>query len=111
MRRSKGDFCAGGAASLANKIASVDRFVLASLGDYDWRPGLKYVQAPALVVHGEADPIPVASAVEWASALPNARLMVMPGIGHFPYLEAPAAFFAAVERFVGGEWPEEARAP
>ena len=59
--------------SLANKIASVDRFVLASLGDYDWRPGLRDVQAPALVVHGEADPIPVASALEWASALPNAR--------------------------------------
>jgi len=109
MRRSKGDFCSGGADSLKNKIASVDRFVLQSLGDYDWRAGLKNVQAPALVIHGEADPIPAASAAEWAAALPNARLLLMQGAGHFPYLEAPDAFYAAVERFVRGEWPKEAR--
>lgn len=111
MRRSKGDFCAGGADSLKNKVANIDRFVLPSLGDYDWRSALKQVHAPALVVHGTADPIPVASAAEWAAALPNARLLLMPGVGHFPYLEAPEAFFAAVEHFVRGEWPREARAP
>lgn len=110
MHRSKGDFCAGGRESLANKIASVDRFVLTSLGDYDWRPGLKHVQAPALVIHGSADPIPAASAAEWATALPNARLLLIESVGHFPYLEAPETFFDAVERFVRGDWPEEAQA-
>lgn len=111
LRRSKGDFCAGTADSLRNKIANVDRFVLPSLGDYDWRPALKHVQAPTLVIHGAADPIPAASAAEWATVLPDARLLLMEGVGHFPYLEAPEAFFAAVERFVRGEWPQEARAP
>jgi proline iminopeptidase len=111
MRRSKGDFCAGTADSLRNKVASVDRFVLSSLGDYDWRAALTRVQAPALVVHGTADPIPVASAAEWATALADARLLLMQGVGHFPYLEAPQAFFAAVAQFVRGEWPQEARAP
>lgn len=111
MRRSKSDFCAGTADALRNKVASVDRFVLQSLGDYDWRSGLNRVHAPALVIHGTADPIPVASAAEWATALPNARLLLMEGVGHFPYLEAPEAFFAAVERFVHGEWPRQARAP
>jgi proline iminopeptidase len=111
MRLSKGDFCAGTADSLRNKVASVDRFVVQSLADYDWRAALNGVQAPALVVHGTADPIPVASAAEWAAALPNARLLRMEGVGHFPYLEAPQAFFAAVEHFVRGDWPQEERAP
>jgi proline iminopeptidase len=110
MHRSKGDFCAGTPDSLKNKIANVDRFVLASLGDYDWRRGLEQVQAPALVVHGAEDPIPAESAAEWAKALPNARLLLIPGVGHFPYLEAPHTFFAAMESFVGGGWPEGARA-
>lgn len=111
MRRSKGDFCAGTADALRNKVANVDRFVPQSLGDYDWRSALNQVRAPALVVHGAADPIPVASAAEWSGSLPNARLLLMEGVGHFPYLEAPEAFFAAVERFVRGEWPRQARAP
>jgi pimeloyl-ACP methyl ester carboxylesterase len=85
--------------------------VLASLGDYDWRPGLKDVKAPTLVIHGEVDPIPVVSAVEWASALPNALLLVLPNVGHFPYLEAPDAFFGAVEQFLRDEWPDDARPP
>lgn len=110
MSRSRGDFCAGTRESLRNKITSVDRFVLPSLGDYDWRPGLKQVQAPTLVVHGTADPIPVASAIEWTTALPNARLLLLEDVGHFPYLEAPDVFFAAVERFVCGEWPDGVRA-
>lgn len=109
LRRSKGDFCAGGADSLKNKIANVDRIVPASLGDYDWRPALRQVQAPTLVIHGAADPIAVANATEWAATLPDARLLIMPGVGHFPYLEAPAPFFDAVERFVRGEWPPDAR--
>lgn len=111
MRRSKGDFCAGGADSLKNKIANVDRIVLASLGNYDWRPALKQVRAPTLVIHGAADPIPAVGAVEWAATLPAARLLLMPGVGHFPYLEAPTPFFDAVDRFVRGDWPPEARAP
>jgi len=109
MRRSRGDFCAGGAGSLRNKIESVDRFVLSSLGDYDWRAGLSKVPAPSLVVHGRADPIAVEYAAEWAAALPDARLHVLDGVGHFPYLEAPDAFFGALECFMRGEWPGGAR--
>lgn len=111
MRRSKGDFCAGTPQSRANKIENVDRYVLASLGDYDWRAGLAAVKAPALVLHGEADPIPVASAVEWGHALPNALLVTFPNAGHFPYVEAPEAFFGATEQFLRGEWPDDARPP
>jgi proline iminopeptidase len=61
--------------------------------------------APALVIHGTADPLPVPSARQWAAALPNGRLLLLEGVGHFPYVEVPERFFAAVEEFLLGRWP------
>lgn len=98
--RSRGDFCAGTPESRRNKAVSVDRYTVPSLGAYDWRATLGDVKAPVLVVHGALDVIPVDSAREWADALPNARLLLLDGIGHFPYLEAPAQFFPAVSAFL-----------
>jgi len=64
-----------------------------------------------LVLHGSQDPIPVSAAKEWAAAFPNARLLLLEGVGHFPYVEAPGAFFPAVDVFLAGEWPKEAQSP
>jgi len=100
LQRSRGDFCAGSPESLRNKVQSVDRFTTASLGDWDWRPALASVRVPAVIIHGTNDFIPVESAREWMTALPNARLVLMDGAGHFPYLEVPDQFFAAVEQFL-----------
>ena len=106
--RSKGDFCAGTAESRTNKMASVDRYVIASLGDWDWRPGLSTLEAPALIIHGTGDPIAIETAREWASTLPNARLLVLQDVGHFSYVEAPEQFFPAADAFLSGEWPDDA---
>ena len=103
----KGDVCAGSPASLRNK-SHVGRFTFPSLGDWDWTTSLRNVTAPTLIIHGELDPLPIASARKWAAALPNARLLELKGIGHFPYVEAPNAFFAAVDRFLRGDWPNGA---
>lgn len=108
--RSRGDFCAGTPEALRNKVNSVDRFTFASLGDWDWRPSLRAVTAPTLVIHGTEDPLPLEGAREWAAVLPNARLLLLEGIGHFPYLETPERFFGAVDEFLRGGWPEGARA-
>lgn len=62
----------------------------------------------SLIIHGTVDPIPLATAQEWASILPNARLLALPNVGHFPYLEAPDQFFAAIDTFLAGTWPAEA---
>lgn len=103
--RSNGDFCAGAPEALANKVNSVDRFTMASLEEWDWRPALRAVNARSLVIHGTLDVLPIDGAEEWAAILPNARLLSLPGVGHFPYLEAPEPFFAAVEAFLQGRWP------
>ena len=107
--RSRGDFCSGSGESRRNKMQSVDRFTMASLGDWDWRDSLRDLDAPTLVIHGTSDPIPVAGAWEWVNTLPNARLLLLDDIGHFPYLEAPDQFFSAVREFAEGSWPVAAQ--
>ena len=100
MGRSKGDFCAGPPASLRNKVDNVDRYTMPSLGEYDWRIDLETVTAQALVLHGTEDVMSIESARQWTHALANSQMMLLDGVGHFPYLEAPQQFFAAVEAFM-----------
>ena len=100
--------CSGSGAALRNSVENVDRYTFPSLGDYDWRRAMAQIQAPTLVIHGDKDVIPVETAREWATTMPNARLFVMRGYGHFPYMEAPEPFFTAVDRFLNGRWPKGA---
>ena len=105
--RMKGNVCAGSSESLKNK-QYVDKFTFASLGNWDWTTSLNRAVAPTLIIQGELDPLPIESARKWANAMPNARLLELKGIGHFPYVETPDVFYAAVDRFLRGEWPEDA---
>lgn len=105
LRRTRGDFCAGTPEALRNKMASVDRYVFASLGEWDWRAALRGVRARTLVLQGRSDVFPPSSAREWVAALPDARVLLLDGAGHFPYLEAPRGFGAAVDVFTSGRWP------
>ncbi len=48
------------------------------------------LKVPTLVLHGEADPlIPLASGRRFAAAIPGARLIVYPKVGHLPQVEIP----------------------
>ena len=105
--RMKGNVCAGSSESLKNK-PNVDRFTFASLGNWNWLPSLSRVPAPTLIIQGQLDPLPIEDARRWAAAMPNARLLELKGVGHFPYVEAPEAFYAAVDQFLKGNWPEHA---
>ena len=57
-------------------------------------------RAPALVIHGDQDLLPVSVAQEIAAALPSARLEIVAGAGHMPFWEAPLRFFELVEHFL-----------
>ena len=71
-----------------------------SLGaDFNLRPALAALDVPAIVVHGDDDPIPVATARATAEAL-RAPLVVLPDCGHVPYVEAADAFVAALDPFL-----------
>jgi pimeloyl-ACP methyl ester carboxylesterase len=47
------------------------------------KDALRSVEAPALIIHGDADPlVPVEGGVATAKAIPGAKLMVIKGMGH-----------------------------
>ena len=59
------------------------RHLVAIVASPDRRPGLATVTVPSLVLHGADDPLVTPSGGEaTASALPNAKHVVYPGMGH-----------------------------
>ena len=70
---------------------------------------LARVTCPVLVVHGTADrSAPHAGGREWATRLPNARLLTLDGVAHAPWIERPAVVLDAIETFLDGAWPKGA---
>lgn len=70
-----------------------------SLGDFDLRPRLAGLAVPALVLHGEDDPIPMETA-ETLAGLLRAPLHRIPRCGHVPYVESPAVFTGVLDPFL-----------
>jgi pimeloyl-ACP methyl ester carboxylesterase len=82
------------------------RFEADELERFDLRPGMAGVTAATLVVAGERDfVLGPESCREVADGIPGARLEVMPGIGHFPWVEAPERFREIVGQFLDSPEP------
>ncbi|MBM7772665.1 pimeloyl-ACP methyl ester carboxylesterase [Actinokineospora baliensis] len=62
----------------------------------DSRDTLRGVTVDTLVVHGDADGLMPVSLGEEMAELARGSLVVLPGVGHLPPVEAPEAFAAAV---------------
>jgi len=69
---------------------------------FDLRPQLPKLTMPTLVITGERDFITGPSpAAELAGGTPNAETVVLPGVGHMIFVEAPEAFRGAALSFLG----------
>ncbi len=77
----------------------VQQSVWESLGDFDLLPRLARIRIPTLVVHGRQDPIPLESSEAAARAM-DARLVVLDGSGHVPYVERQESLFSAIDQFL-----------
>lgn len=67
----------------------------------DPRSLLRQVRAPTLLLWGEKDAmIPLANAADYLKALPDGRLVSLPGLGHVPQEEAPARSLEPVGQFL-----------
>jgi pimeloyl-ACP methyl ester carboxylesterase len=53
--------------------------------------GLAQLRMPVLVLHGAASPIPASEAERTAALIPDVSLRILPGIGHFAWIEEPGS--------------------
>jgi pimeloyl-ACP methyl ester carboxylesterase len=74
-------------------VSAMDRLYLAS-------------SMPTLIVWGDRDDIiPVSHAHAASDAIPGCRLVIIEGVGHFPQVEAPERFVAALTDFLATTEP------
>ncbi|MBZ5576994.1 MAG: alpha/beta hydrolase [Acidobacteriia bacterium] len=65
-----------------------------------WR-FVRQIRCPTLYVLGGASNIvPRATQQQLKDTLPNVRIVVMPGLGHYPHLEAPEDYIRIVQSFL-----------
>jgi pimeloyl-ACP methyl ester carboxylesterase len=65
---------------------------------------LATVKVPTLVLHGDYDPlIPVEHSRRFAAAIPGAKLIVYPNVGHLPQREIPEQSAKDVGAFLAGK--------
>jgi len=58
-------------------------------------------ELPVMIVWGEKDPlIPVSHAYRAHEKMPNSRLEIFPGVGHYPHLDDPEKFAAILLDFI-----------
>jgi pimeloyl-ACP methyl ester carboxylesterase len=64
---------------------------------------LSGIRVPTLILHGESDVlIEPASAAKFAAAIPGAKLVTYPRVGHLPQIEIPQRSAADVAEFLQG---------
>jgi len=96
----KSDLCASDPRGIRYGLTVTNGAVMATYGDWDIRPQLRTLAIPTLIVHGEEDAIPMDLVAEWASALPNARLVRVPRAAHMVYAERPDVVWPEIETFL-----------
>jgi len=70
---------------------------------YDLLPKLKSLRIPTLVIYGDHEFIPAATALHITQAMPHAHMVTLKDCGHFSYLECPAAVREHIDAFFCGE--------
>jgi pimeloyl-ACP methyl ester carboxylesterase len=100
-------------AALRNKLLGGRPERIAALGLIlqDFGPVIARIRAPTLVVWGADDVIaPLRTGLMLADRLPDARLVVLPGVGHQVMAQAPSLLVPEIERHIGASGPAP-RAP
>jgi hypothetical protein len=94
----KGDRCSP-IAAVRNRPVVLSA-TMASLGGYDFRPLLRTLTMPGLVIEGAETNVPLQATREWAASLPNARLLLIPDAGHMNWRDQPELFRRAADQFL-----------
>jgi pimeloyl-ACP methyl ester carboxylesterase len=82
-------------------LTAMQAYTGAGMADPKLLRRLARVRVPALLIWGEDDTVvPPAFGKAYAAAFGDARFEVVPGAGHMPALQAPAATFALIDEFL-----------
>lgn len=104
FKKSRTSFCPPPVEGLRN-TPFVMKAAVDNLGDWDFRPLMKNVHIPALVLEGAETNVPLNATREWVTCLPNARLLLIPNAGHQNWVDQPEAVISAMDEFFRGSWP------
>jgi proline iminopeptidase len=75
------------------------------------RVSVAKVSQPVLTIHGRKDHnAPYGAGKEWASLLPNGRLITLPNAAHNSWVDEPRVA-EMVQIFLAGSWPKQAEKP
>jgi proline iminopeptidase len=96
----KGDCCSAPAEGIRYGYRYTQFITWNSLGDWDFREGLKTVSAPTLLIHGDEESIPMDMVEEWTKVLPHSELKKIAKAAHFPYAERPEEVWPLIEDFL-----------
>lgn len=83
------------------RLAATSGAIRADLGDWDISADLDDVTQPVLLIYGDSSIFPVAAARSLATRLPRGELVLLPGVGHFPFVESPDRVASLVRGFLG----------
>ncbi|MEJ2086168.1 MAG: alpha/beta fold hydrolase, partial [Acidobacteriota bacterium] len=79
---------------------AVASLILQSAGEFDLHEALTTLTVPTLVLHGDADPMPLAYAERIHQSIPDSRLVVLERSGHWVFVDAIDQITTAVEEFL-----------
>ena len=72
---------------------------------FDLIPRLKVLKIPTLVLSGDHEFIPAATAEHIVKAIPYARIAVLKGCGHFTFMECPIPVHQQIDAFFARKYP------
>jgi proline iminopeptidase len=61
---------------------------------------LKTIHVPALIIHGDFDPIPIGASKYIQQRISGAQLVIIQQSGHFPFVEQPEKVLATIRAFM-----------
>ncbi|HEY7668317.1 MAG TPA: alpha/beta hydrolase [Actinomycetota bacterium] len=78
------------------------RVMARSFAEADLRDVLPRIEVPTLLLYGDQDVrAPLQVAEELHAAIPESKLVVLPGVGHVSSVEAPERFNQVIRSFIG----------
>ncbi|HYZ64450.1 MAG TPA: alpha/beta hydrolase [Acetobacteraceae bacterium] len=89
------------ASCMAEVPDSTYRDMVLAMPGFDLRDALGRIDVPTLVLAGSVDPnAPPTGMERMAAQIPEARCVVLEGVGHLAHVEQPEEFNAAVDQFL-----------